>query len=349
MTLTVNPAALGITTGRSQRGRPDSRTPPAWRPLAGSPPTAGPSPPAASPPASTLNPATGAITGTPASSGSSPVGVTVTDSSSPTPGSVSRSYTLTVNPSNLNPSNLAITASALPSGTVNQPYSAALSASGGATPYTWTATGLPQGLTLNSATGVISGQPTRAGSSSVKLQVTDSSKPTQKASATLVVTVTSSPHHDPDAAGRYRRAVLHKSLATSGGLTPLSWSVTSGSLPAGLTLNPTTGAVTGTPTAAGTSTVGITVTDSSTPVPATGSKTFTLTVNPAKLADRHHVAAVRPGRPGLLGDGQGGGRHRSLPVVVEQTAGRPQHQQRLRGGQRHADQGRHVQHPGDGH
>jgi hypothetical protein len=54
-------------------------------------------------------------------------------------------------------------------------------------------------------------------------------------------------------------------LVASGGTAPYTWSVTTGTLPAGLTLS-AAGAISGTPTAAGTSTFTVTVSDSSSPV-----------------------------------------------------------------------------------
>lgn len=51
----------------------------------------------------------------------------------------------------------------LPHGTVGSPYATTLfTATGGTAPYTWTATGLPTGLSLNAATGLVSGTPTAA-------------------------------------------------------------------------------------------------------------------------------------------------------------------------------------------
>lgn len=73
-----------------------------------------------------------------------------------------------------------------------------------------------------------------------------------------------------------------QTLAASGRVTPYTWSVVSGSLPAGLTLASATGVISGTPTAAGTSTFTIQVADAeSTPVTATAS--FSLTVVPAPV------------------------------------------------------------------
>ena len=70
-----------------------------------------------------------------------------------------------------------------------------------------------------------------------------------------------------------------QTLAATGRIAPYTWSVTSGSLPAGLSLAPATGVISGTPTTAGTSTFTVQVADAeSTPVTATAS--FTLTVAP---------------------------------------------------------------------
>jgi hypothetical protein len=75
---------------------------------------------------------------------------------------------------------LTLTTTTLPNATVNTAYSATLTATGGVTPYTFTlanGTSLPTGLTLSSA-GVISGTPTKAGSTPFSVQVVDSSTPT---------------------------------------------------------------------------------------------------------------------------------------------------------------------------
>jgi hypothetical protein len=66
-------------------------------------------------------------------------------------------------------------------------------------------------------------------------------------------------------------------LATSGGFGAISWAVTAGSLPAGLSLNSATGKITGTPTAAGTANFTVTATDSE-PTPATAQKALSITV-----------------------------------------------------------------------
>lgn len=71
---------------------------------------------------------------------------------------------------------LAITTASLPGGSIGTAYSMTLVATGGTVPYTWSVTAgtLPAGLSLNSATGVINGTPTAAGSSTFTIQVRDS-------------------------------------------------------------------------------------------------------------------------------------------------------------------------------
>jgi hypothetical protein len=68
------------------------------------------------------------------------------------------------------------------------------------------------------------------------------------------------------------------SLAASGGVPPYSWSISSGSLPVGLSLNADTGAITGTPTSAGLSSFTVQVSDASSPTTQIASKTLSITV-----------------------------------------------------------------------
>ena len=136
------------------------------------------------PPGLSLAPATGLISGTPASVGTANFTVEVTDSSSTT---ASKPLSITINPA---PPPLSISTVSLPNGTVNVPYNAMLAATGGTGTYTsWAITSgaLPPGLSLASATGVISGTPTSAGTANFTAQVTDSSSTT--ASKPLSITV----------------------------------------------------------------------------------------------------------------------------------------------------------------
>jgi hypothetical protein len=87
---------------------------------------------------------------------------------------------------------LSVTTSTLSSGTFGSPYSASLSASGGAGTYAWSVSSgsLPAGLTLSSSTGSISGTPTAAGVSTFTVTLSDGGPPTQTATAQLSLTVT---------------------------------------------------------------------------------------------------------------------------------------------------------------
>lgn len=80
----------------------------------------------------------------------------------------------------------------------------------------------------------------------------------QQASAPLTITTTSLPN---GTTGQAYSASIH----AQGGTAPLTWSISSGSLPQGLSINNSTGTISGTPVAAGTSNFTVKVTDSSSP------------------------------------------------------------------------------------
>src|SRR5262249_31907875 len=82
-------------------------------------------------------------------------------------------------------------------------------------------------------------------------------------------------------------------LSATGGTTPYTFSATG--LPPGLSINASSGVISGTPTTAGTSSVTATATDSPTPPHATPSQTFTWTVNPAGSCSSPGQKIVNPG------------------------------------------------------
>lgn len=106
------------------------------------------------------------ISGTPTAAGAYNFSVQVADAAGLT---ASRSLALTVSPAALG----MTTARQLPDGTLNQPYSQIISAVGGQPPYRWSASGLPNGLTMNSVTGQISGTASAAGNFGLAVTVTD--------------------------------------------------------------------------------------------------------------------------------------------------------------------------------
>ncbi len=185
------------------------------------------------------------------------------------------------------PGVLTITSLVLAGGNVNAVYSQTLAAVGGVPGYVWSLNAgsnpLPAGLALNPS-GVISGTPTTAGTTTIIVKVTDSAAGTATKQLSLTinpagvfpVTITSL---SPLPAGTVGTAYTIP-LSLTGGTPPLSWSVVSGSgtLPDGLRLNPSTGQISGTPTTAGTSTFTILVQDSGA-VQQSDQKPFSLTVN----------------------------------------------------------------------
>jgi len=199
--------------------------------------------------------AAGVISGTPTALGELTVAVTVTDSADPA-NTDSTDLALNIYPA------LEITTTALPDGKAGDAYTATLEATGGKTPHTWEATGLPAGLTC-SAAGVISGTPTVSGDFTAAVTVSDSSNPantdstdlTLKIYPALEITTTTLPD------GKVGD-VYSTTLEASGGETPYSWEATG--LPVRLTCS-AAGVISGTPTVSGNFTVTVTVTDFSHP------------------------------------------------------------------------------------
>ncbi|NYF50834.1 Ig domain-containing protein [Tunturiibacter gelidoferens] len=169
---------------------------------------------------------------------------------------------------------LAISTTSIPQATLEKAYSASLKATGGTVPYHWKVVSgtHPPGFALNGGTGLLYGTPTRDGSFPLTFSVTDSSKPAQTKTVSLTVAVaTANASPSPLSITSATLAAgtdgtnYSSQLKASGGTPAYTWSITSGKLPAGLTLAATTGMISGTPTAAGTSSFTATVTDNSNP------------------------------------------------------------------------------------
>ena len=195
----------------------------------------------------------------------------------------------------------------LPAGTVGTAYSGVtFTATGGTgTGYTWSATGLPAGLSL-STTGVLSGTPTAA-ATSASVTVTATVTPagggyvSKDYTITINQPVTATQSIPSTSLTQNHAATSFTPVTGGGGATPLSYGV-SPTLPAGLTMSSSTGAITGTPSAvSSTTSYTVTVTDANS---AKATASFSLTVNAAvtatqsiastTLTQNHAVASFTP-------------------------------------------------------
>lgn len=203
-----------------------------------------------------LNAATGVISGTPTMAGSSSFTVQATDAKKAT---ATKPLSISVAPAPL-----TVSTANLPAGIAGSAYSATLAATGGASPYSWSiaAGSLPAGLTLNAATGVISGLPRTAGNSSFTIQTTDAKGvvATKPMSISIAATTALTIITPGLPIGTVGNAYIFK-LKSMGGTYPYRWSIDGGSLPGGMTLNAATGVISGTPATAGSYGLTIAVTD----------------------------------------------------------------------------------------
>ncbi len=146
----------------------------------------------------------------------------------------------------------SISTSSLAATTVGAAYSQTCECTGGTGALTWSiASGaLPAGLSLNPSTGAITGTSTAAGTASFTARVTDTNSVTADQALAIVVNPAPSVTTASLALG-VTTVAYSQTLASTGGTGAHAWSIPAGALPAGLTLNPSTGAITGTPTATG--------------------------------------------------------------------------------------------------
>jgi len=208
------------------------------------------------PPGLTIDPSSGLITGTPTEGSTTPFSVTITAvDSSDAQGSATFDWTVGIVVSVTNPGIQADDA-----GVAISPLDIVASDSNPSATLTYAATGLPAGLSLDTTTGAITGTPTKLGNTSVEVTVTDDSDVTGSVTFAWVVngppTITTTSLPSGTVGVPYSQT-----LGVTGGTTPFTWSITSGTLPPGLSLDPSSGAITGTPTTPGTPNLGFLATD----------------------------------------------------------------------------------------
>ncbi len=214
---------------------------------------------------------TGALSGTPNSAGTYTFTVDAEDRQ---PVSGNKTLQLTVQ-SGSGASALSITTTSLNPATVGSAYSASLSASGGKTPYSWSlASGsLPSGITLNSD-GTLSGTSSATGTSSFTAKVTDAAGASATRVLQLAVNATAVVINTSSLPSATAGSAYSSTLSASGGVPPYSWSVLSGSLPAGLSLS-SGGVISGTPSGSTTASFSVQAADS---LGSADTQSLTLTV-----------------------------------------------------------------------
>jgi hypothetical protein len=222
-----------------------------------------------------LDPSSANITGMPTTVGTSSFTAMVTDSLNV---SATKLISITINPE------LTIITDSFPDGMTYTPYSQTLVASGGTPPYTWSidAGSLPDGLQLDPSSGSITGMPLWDSGSSFTVWVTDA----QNHYVTKTMSITIIPNDLAIVTASLPDGMEHapysQALVASGGTPPYTWSIDAGSLPTGLTLDPSSGNITGYPyNASGISSFTVELTDS--PGLLTVTKAMSITIIPNDL------------------------------------------------------------------
>lgn len=215
-----------------------------------------------------LGAATGAISGAPLTAGTFAFTASATDSLGQTG---AQAYSMTVS------GGLTIAPATVPNGTLGVAYNQTLTATVATGAVTWAVTSgaLPAGLTLGAATGTINGTPTAAGTFTFTVVATDSLGPSGARAYTMTVAgvLTIAP---ATLSNGMTGVAYSQTLTVSGATGVVSWTISTGALPLGLALGATTGLLSGTPGAAGTSAFTVTATDS---LAQSGAQAYSLTVS----------------------------------------------------------------------
>ncbi len=231
---------LYITTGALPDASPGQPYSAVMEATGGTPPYAWSITSGGLPASLSLAPASGAIDGVPEEPGRALFRVSVTDADRNTD-TVEQSITVKGEA-------LAILTEALAEGRAGERYEQELSATGGAPPYSWQSypVSLPAGLSIDPSRGVISGTPERAGDTPLTIGVLDARGEKASAKFDLVIRAAALVIATSSLPQGLRGAPYQASLAAEGGIAPYRWSLAGGELPAGLSLDASSGIISGT-------------------------------------------------------------------------------------------------------
>jgi DNA-binding beta-propeller fold protein YncE len=234
----------------------------------------------------TLNAATGVLSGTTSATGSFPIVVKATDTNGCS--SIS-SYTLTIGCQTI-----AVTNPAVSSGVPGVAFSQTFTVTGILGTKTWSETGaLPGGITLNAATGVLSGTTGTSSSFPIVVKVTDTNGCSGTSSYTLTIGCSALTITNPVVTSGTAGTAFSQTFTATGILGTAAWSET-GSLPSGIALNAANGVLSGTTSATGSFPIVVKVTDTN---GCFVTSSYTLTIDCQTITVTK--PAVNSGSPGV--------------------------------------------------
>ena len=172
-------------------------------------------------------------------------------------------------------STITVNPPSIAGGTRGTPYSQTFTQTGGSPPATFGLSGiLPTGMTFDTGTATLSGTPTQVGSFNFTVTATDAGGCTGSRGYTLDIGCNAITVNPSSIAGGTLGTPYSQTFTQAGGVGAIGWSV-SGTLPAGLGLDPSTGILSGTPTQIGSFSFTVTATDAA---GCTGGRDYTLDV-----------------------------------------------------------------------
>ena len=251
----------------------------------------------------------GSLTGTPSVSGSFPVTITATTGA----GTLSLSTSLVVLGSPINSDTTVVS-----TGSVGATYTDGVSATGYPSPtYSVTSGALPTGVTLDSSTGAISGSPTVGGT--FTFSITASNSQGTSTIGPKTITVSAAPTWTDSSVSNATVGRAFNDAVSAGGYPAPTYSLFSGTLPPGINLNTSTGALVGAnPLTAGSYSFVLRATNAS----GTANLPLTIVVSPNAAftpVTPTRVADTRDGTGGVararIGDGAANGAPLTLRIV----------------------------------